>query len=79
MNPFEVWWAWYVWWMMTLYQPDEVRALRNLQNSNVIRLDRIEKALREEGIGGHSRILSLLTKGAGRKCTTVQRDGVPSA
>lgn len=25
MNPFEIWWAWYSWWMMTLYQPDEVR------------------------------------------------------
>jgi 3-mercaptopyruvate sulfurtransferase SseA len=50
MNPFEIWWAWYVYWMMTLYQPDEVRALRNLQNSNVVRLDRIEKKLREQGI-----------------------------
>jgi hypothetical protein len=25
MNPFEIWWQWYVWMMMTVYQPDEVR------------------------------------------------------
>jgi hypothetical protein len=50
MTPFEIWWQWYVWMMMTLYQPDEVRALRNCQNSNVVRLDRIEKKLREQGI-----------------------------
>jgi hypothetical protein len=50
MNPFEIWWQWYVWMMMTLYQPDEVKALRNCQNENVVRLDRIERKLREQGI-----------------------------
>ena len=47
MTPFEIWWQWYTRLMMTLYQPDEVKALRNCQNANKIRLDRIEKALRE--------------------------------
>jgi hypothetical protein len=50
MNPLEIWWQWYIWFMSSLFQPDEVRALRNCQNANVTRLDRIEKALREEGI-----------------------------
>ena len=50
MTPFEIWWQWYTWLMMTLYQPDEVKALRNCQNANTVRLDRIERALREQGI-----------------------------
>ena len=50
MNPFEIWWTWYVWFVSSVFQPDEVRALRNCQNSNVIRLDRIEKKLREQVI-----------------------------
>lgn len=50
MNPLEFWYQFWVWWTMTVYQPDEIRALRNCQNTNVVRLDRIEKALRKEGI-----------------------------
>lgn len=50
MIPLVIWWQWYTWWTMTVYQPDEIRALRNCQNTNVVRLDRIEKALRKEGI-----------------------------
>jgi len=44
---FDLYYAWYVWWMETLF---EVRALRECHNINVLRLDRIEKALRGEGI-----------------------------
>jgi hypothetical protein len=43
----DIWWAWYQWMMETLY---ETRALRECHNINVVRLDRIEKALKEQGI-----------------------------
>jgi hypothetical protein len=49
MNPFlEIYYQYWKWFMETLF---EVRALRNCHNINVVRLDRIEKALRGEGIG----------------------------
>ena len=47
MNPLEFWYQFWVWWTMTVFQPDEIRALRNCQNANKIRLDRTDKALRE--------------------------------
>jgi len=47
ITPLDIWWSWYSWWMETLF---EVRALRECHNINAFRLDRIEKALRDEGI-----------------------------
>jgi hypothetical protein len=48
INPFEYFYQINKWWAETFL---EVRSLRNCHNINVVRLDRIEKALRAEGIG----------------------------
>jgi hypothetical protein len=49
MNPFiEIYYQYWKWFMEMFF---EVRALRNCHNINVVRIDRIERALRGQGIG----------------------------
>ena len=45
MNPFEFWYQIYRYWMELYF---EVGALRNCHNQNRGRIERIEKALREQ-------------------------------
>ena len=47
MNPYDFWLKWYELWMDLAF---EVRALRNCHNQNRDRIEKIEKALRDEGI-----------------------------
>jgi hypothetical protein len=47
MNPFELYYQWWKWWMETLF---EVKALRECRNIDVSRIDRIEKALIGDGL-----------------------------
>jgi len=53
MNPYDFWIQVYRYWCELIYAPvkkDEVRALRECHNINAYRIDRVEKALRDEGI-----------------------------
>jgi hypothetical protein len=52
MSPFEFWWIFWATWLRLFVNDEEVRALRNCHNTNAYRLDRIEAALRNEGISG---------------------------
>jgi len=47
MNPFEIWYQVYIYWMDILF---EVSALRNCHNQNRSRIEIIESVLRKEGI-----------------------------
>lgn len=47
MNPFDVWYQVYKYWMDMWF---EISALRNCHNQNRSRIEMIEKALRRDGL-----------------------------